>query len=239
MNPLEDIKKNGIHNIMNKNLVFLLCRKETNYIVGLRDTLVNSNKDVFIVRDDKNIPDSFFKNKGYYNASGRFTNPTTWEKSLFLIFTNKLYFEYDYFYFIEDDVYARDLNTFIRLIDLWNTNNSDLIAKEILSKNGSEEWAWWQSNQYENFNEPWKSFNPICRLSSKLLYKVHQYQLYYNTLNFIEILFPSIVHKFNMSYTDYAHDECGKYITKVIAVPHIQESEIVDDGIYHPCKFIT
>lgn len=225
---------------MNKNLILILSRKQTEYTDKLNNFFRTNHVDSILIEDNNDPPQSFLIDEGYHNMTKILDRPSAWEKSLYFIFVNDLYRKYDYFYFIEDDVYSKDLNVFLRLISLWNTIDYDLIARAIKDQTEEPEWFWWKKTvkDRENFKCSVKSFNPICRLSSRLIVKIHQYKEYYNSLVFHEILFPSVAKDFNMKYLDYDNTEYGKHIEIVVApdCKILNYEDIITDNIYHPYK---
>ena len=223
---------------MNKNLILILCRKQTEYTNKLNSFFRKNHVDSVLIKDNNDPPQSFLRDEGYHNMTKILDRPSAWEKSLYFIFVNNLYRKYDYFYFIEDDVYTKDFNTFLSLISLWNTIDHDLIARSIKIQTEEPDWFWWKDTvtDSENFKYPIKSFNPICRLSSRLIIKIHQYKDYYNTLVFHEILFPSVVKNFNMKYLDYDNTEYGRHIEIMVADREVDYEDIITNNIYHPYK---
>lgn len=223
---------------MSKNFISILSRNETKYTKELNDFFNANGIDSILIQDNNDPPRSFLKDKGYSNMTKICDRPCSWEKSLYFICSNALYEKYDYFYFIEDDVYTKNLNIFIDLINLWSNIDNDLIARSIKNMEEEPDWFWWKdtTKDRENFKNTIKSFNPICRLSKKLIFKIYQYKEYYSSLVFHEILFASIVKDFDMTYLDYDDSEYGKHIEVMVASPEINYENITTDNIYHPYK---
>jgi hypothetical protein len=224
---------------MNNTLVSFLCKSENSYTNNLSLFLQQYGYDSSIIVDDKNrynIPD-----EATYCGLTKVCEdrPSSWEYSIYNISSHKLYHIYDYFFFIEDDVFSKQNNTFVNLISIWNKHNYDFIAKKIRPKYQEEDWIWWKdTNNWNNFDNPYKSFNTICRVSSRLIKKIISYQKIYQKFNFHEILFISLCIENNYSFMDYEdNQDLKKYIDINRIIPELSDIQIIhDDKLYHPYK---
>jgi hypothetical protein len=164
---------------------------------------------------------------------------TAWEKSFYYINENKLTNIYNNIYFIEDDVYSKNFDTYINLIKYWNTFSNDFISAEIKSKKEDSGWFWWsEDTKYEEyFANPYRAFNPLCRLSRRLIELILNFRKQNNGFYFHEILFSSLVVKNKLNYMDYNLDMGSKkYIGKIHFRPRILPGLITDNKLYHPVK---
>lgn len=227
-------------------LVIYLCRKPDIQRINITsDYLINSGIDTISIVDHKS-DHNILEKENFTDLTCLYKNSkplrvTSWEKCFYHIDINNLTSQYDYFYLIEDDVYSKEPDAILSLINYFNLFDANLISKGILPKHDSMEWNWWSRNedQYENvFKDPHKSFNPICRLSSKLIEIILAFKQTYNRFYFHEILFASLCVDNNLSYHDYTYyPEISNYIGKIHYRPKIDIQEITDSKIYHPVKY--
>lgn len=224
---------------MTNTLVSFLCKKEYEYTKNVCTFLNTSGFDSVIITDDKNrynIPDE----SSYCGLTKVCENrPSAWEYSIYNISSNNLYNKYDYFFFIEDDVFSKQNNTFINLISAWNKYNYDFIAKKIRAKYQEEYWVWWKNhNNWDTFYNPYKSFNTICRISNRLIKKIVQYQKKYQKFSFHEILFISLCIENNYSFIDYEdNQDLKRYIHINTVIPELSDEQIIyENKLYHPYK---
>lgn len=163
--------------------VFLLCRKKNQYISALEKTLLNHVK-VFIIEDNYNDIDPAFNGLCHTELVVDSVNirykTTAWDNAFYFIINYLSLTGLDYFYFIEDDVYSKEPDVFVKLIKKYSDVNYDLISKSIYSKKDSKDWFWWNNDQdIQYFHDPYRSFNPLCRLSKNLMQKIYNYQFKY------------------------------------------------------------
>jgi hypothetical protein len=222
---------------INDIYVLILCKSECLYPIELQKFLQNNGVPISIILDDSHPDKSFLYKNGYYNFTKITHNPTSWERSIFHIEINELTKKYEYFYFIEEDVFSPKLETFIDFILTCNKFKHDLISKGISDKDSSPGWIWWESKKdVKPFEFPIKSFNPICRLSSLLINKIIDYKNYYEKLSFHEILIASIANQFNLSILDYEKEPTLKTFIGEISVIQHKIEDMQDNKIYHPYK---
>lgn len=222
---------------MKKNLISLLCRKKTNYYNDLKNTL-NIFYDTIIIEDNnKDFEDCVKKN--FINLVTIKEDPSAWELAFFNIFNNKLYDKYDYFYFIEDDVYSKNIETFKIFIKKLENIEHDLVSSYITKKSEMINWYYWEKQNTSMFNEEdlFFSFNPICRISKNLIGEILKFQSNNNQFIFHEILFSSICKKNKLNMMSLTDDpEIKSLIGNIIYRPIINKNSILDNRIYHPVK---
>lgn len=225
-----------------KILVILLCRKLNKNILNLKDE-IKKCYDCTIVSDVDTILDKKYnKLLGYNRIDYHSPKITAWEKSFVYLIEKNLYKNYDFVYFIEDDVYSKNNKTFISLFKTWEKHKHDLISKNIVSIKESEKWFHWHIDKkyISYFKEYFKSFNPMCRLSKRLIDQIYNQYKKYRCLYFHEILFASLVMRYKYTYMDYLLDkESQNYIGEIRWRPNFELKNILDDKIYHPVKEIT
>lgn len=227
---------------MNKYLVLLLSKNKSQKIDELQDTLINHNIptinicDKFMYLDHKKLIE-----EGFYNLTRAhyINNPSAWDKSFYFISENNLINTYDYFIFIEDDVYSKNHITFINLLQKIEANfTTDLITQSIRPKSNDNPWNRWSESYVRKFENPRHSLNVLCRLSSRLIKTILDYKDINFSFNFHEILFASLCLENNFTYTNYVDEkEINQYIGTIRPDPLIVPENIKDDLIYHPVKF--
>lgn len=215
----------------------ILCKSDCSYTRELNQFLQNNNISSTLVVDDSHPEKSFLYRNGYYNFTKITNNPTAWERSIFNIEIYGMYKTYQYFYLIEEDVFSLDLIAFVNFISACNNFQHHLISKDIANKNDSLDWVWWQSSEdHQHFKYPVKSFNPICRLSSKLVQKIIEYKNYYEKLSFHEILIPSIANQFNLSILDYSTEPALQNFIGEVGTVQQNIEDMINNKLYHPYK---
>ena len=214
-------------------LVILLCKTETGYVKSLKDYLHNF-VDTIICKENLNIP------KNYIGLNRIKTNPMlpiAWENAFFTLFNNEIYDKYQFVYFIEDDVYSKNPQIFLNLIELYSNYTQDLIASYIGSRNDQPDWPWWKDEDIIKYNQQTKSFNPLCRLSNKLIGYIEKFFFEHNQFCFHETLFASLAINNNLKILDYNKDD-NPYIGDIRWRPVYELSDITDNKIYHPVKSV-
>jgi hypothetical protein len=221
---------------MHNTLISFLCTNPCTYINNLHRFLHLKSYDSVVITDTHGS----YNNPYYFGLTKVCEDrPSAWEYSIYNIASNHLYDKYEYFFFIEDDVYSKKYETFISLFSSWNQYDYDFIAKKIRSKDQEPEWIWWENeNNWNTFDDPYKSFNPICRISARLIKQIINYQKIYKKFSFHEILFISLCVKNNYSFIDYEdNEELKKHIGINTVIPELSYNNIVyDDKLYHPYK---
>jgi hypothetical protein len=100
---------------------------------------------------------------------------------------------------------------------------------------------WWEDkNNWDTFSKPYKSFNTISRISSKLIQRIIDYQKKYQKFSFHEILFMSLCVENNYSFIDYEkQDDLKQFIDINTIIPALSDTQIkYDNKLYHPYKKI-
>jgi hypothetical protein len=225
---------------MKKTLVLILCNQYCQNIIDFEKALLQNNIDYIVVCDSCTLDqDKNLLANGFYNLtrSPYIKKPSAWDKSFNIISKKFLEYEYKYFFFIEDDVYSKKHNYIIKFILESTKLDSDLITHNIKSINHSPNWKHWKEEYIKLLKNPHQSFNPICRLSTKLVKKILEYQNTYKKFDFHEILIASLCLENNLTYTNYLeHDILKTLIGHIRYNPILIEKNIFDDKIYHPVK---
>lgn len=231
---------------MNNTLCLLLCRNQSEYISVLEQTFKKTNIDTLII-DDSVIDNSLLKIDNFtdldrFRSNNKMLDIIAWDKSFYTINKHNLVKKYDYFFFIEDDVYTKRPATIIDFIQHFACLDYDLLSRGIQSIENNPKWPGWffkDNHEYRKlFNNIYRSFNPFCRLSTKLVSTILQFRNNYNKFYFHEILFASLCVDKGLKYYDYKNDnECNdKHIGVFTYRPVISKKDIHDNKIYHPVK---
>jgi hypothetical protein len=225
----------------NNYIVFILCKDFSNRSNEYVKILSQKNIPHQIVCDLCSIDnDQKLLSTGFFNLtrSPYIKKPSAWDKSFYTIVQDDLLKNYDYFYFIEDDVYSKNYETIISFImDAQSTFTVDFISKKIRPKSHHPQWKYWKEDYINEFTNPSQSFNPFCRLSSRLINKILDYKNIHNQFNFHEILFASLCLEYDLSYINYIeNDILNRHIGSFRYRPIMVESDIRDSLIYHPVK---
>lgn len=213
--------------------VLILSKKENIYVKYLNKEINNS-----YVIYDTSYSDKQCLSNGFYGLTKSVKIPSAWDKTFYFLNKNKeLLDNHDYFFFIEDDVYTRNIVTLLNcLSECDNEYPCDLLSFFIESRKQSPSWYWWSEMHIpKGFNT--KSFNPFCRLSSRLIKDVLMYRDENNKFLFHELLFASISCINNYKLIDVNFTPLkNKYFGLFIYRPLVDEKEINDDKLYHPVK---
>jgi hypothetical protein len=243
-------KKENIDLIENLNssrkAVSLLVREPNVIWLNFLNTFTE-DYDVYVIIDDYNfstiqlesqypninfikIKDDTCKKSGFFNVNYVFPKtPTAWDKGLYYFcVVNK---NYDYVWFIEDDVYIPN-KKILKSIDKKHPD-THLLCGDIGVYRNYDGWSHW--NQAKNyFKQPWANgLQCVCRISKKLLNKINDFANENKTLTFLEVLFPTLAHQNNLSST--APDE----FKNVLWSQNFNKLEDLDSkNIFHPIKNI-
>lgn len=209
---------------INNTLVVILCKKKSFYVDQLSTHLSKYIKCI-IIQENKSLPIE------YYGLNRIKKTPIAWENAFYTIKKDSLYFKY--YWFIEDDVYSHNFDTFIDLFKFYDKFDSDLIASEIKNKDEAKDWYWWSDSQVISSLYTVKSFNPICRISISLLKHIELYRQTNKGFCFHEVLFPSICKQKGLTIIDYTNNDL---IGSIQWKPITNKNEIKDNKIYHPVK---
>ena len=221
-------------------IVLLLCKNITENIKLLSSQLDKNNIPYTIICDDCSIhTDNMLIAQGFTDLtrSPYIKKPSAWDKSFYEIHNNKLTSLYDYFLFIEDDIYSKDCESIINFINDISKYSEDLITKCVRPKSHHPTWKHWNEEYINSLKYPSQSFNPLCRLSKKLVKKIIQYRDNNQKFNFHEVLIASLCLEYDLTYINYIEDEAlKKYIGNINYTPILLTKDIKDALIHHPVK---
>jgi len=192
----------------NKFVTLLLCREPNLWVKALHKYL-NDNNIKNIVISDQNFKPSPNLNAVYYEDQlvidanmHRFDFqhrlrkcPTAWDKAIYHIYTSKL-FSYDYYYFIEDDIFCKDLSMFKKFITNMDKFGHDLVTSKIYPKTRADIYDFWVRYKkdiiHPNGEHIYFSFNPLCRLSRAFIKELFAFYDRNNFFYFHEVMLPTV-----------------------------------------------
>jgi len=188
----------------------------------------------FIQLSDLHCINHGFQNVNYIGIKKLISG---WDKAL-LFFSVIVPLKYEYVWFIEDDVFFLNEQVLTNL-DL-KYPNQDLIANCDFDKNNvntnksmNKEWLWSLiSIKIEN---PWYAgMMCITRMSNTLLQCIRWYASKYNTLFFLEALFPTITSHFKLSYAQPIELTTVTY--RDVFFEKEDDEKRIDTHAFHPMK---
>ena len=200
-----------------------------------------SNYKIFIIVDDNHfdLSDFLYENivfvkveyekcilNGYINSNFTLKKIISgWDKALYYFGIEET--DYDFVWFLEDDVFFYNENTIIQ-IDKQYTSEDLLsnIFKESANKN---EWHW---DKIDIEYPPPYYYGMMCivRFSRKMISCINDYAYKNNVLFFLESLFPTIVIKNGLIYAN--PNEFNHIFHKY----NFGDKDIDKDNLYHPVK---
>jgi hypothetical protein len=214
--------------------VLILSTKPNEWCQKLTESISNS-----MVIYDNSISDSEAESLGFKNIcnmSWLKKSVVAWDKAF--LYLNRVIDEVpDYVWFIEDDVFSKDIKTIDKLIKDCQKYDYHFISNRIKDREPDSKWHWWKEDLTGIRNNT-SSFNPICRLSKTLIIKILLWRLNMNRFMFHEIMFASICKDQALTLIDFNQLEEWSQFGTFRWRPAIDINKIEDNKIYHPVKQI-
>lgn len=173
-------------------------------------------------------------NEGFQNTHSRIKGATSREKALYYFYKNDI--NYDYIWFIEEDVFIPTIET-IKIIDIKYPDNDLLVSNNEIINKKKKNWHWKLVNsQLSGIISLPFSRAMICaiRCSKKMLECIFNHALKYKTLFFCEVLFNTIALHNNLNVKDI--EELKTIIWR--KQNGWKKNEININNLYHPVKSI-
>ena len=204
--------------------------------------------DIYIIIDDNNfdynelqtlysnikfikISDNECLKHGFIDSSFTINKLISgWDKGL--LYFSTININYDYVWFMEDDVYFYDENTLINLDNKYP--KYDLLSNNIdENSNGDKHyWHWYRIN-ISDYTPPYYNGMMCCiRVSKLLLESIKIYANKHNTIFFLEAFIPTIAIKNNLLL--YHPEELNEIHYRY----QFEKDNITPFKIYHPVKNI-
>ena len=238
-----------------KNAIALIVKEPDEIYLDFLTTFINY--DIYIIVDSDNeltsiteldkykklnfiqLSDQHCLDKGFQNVNyiGIKKMVSGWDKAL-LFFSVVIPSKYDYVWFIEDDVFFLREQVIINLDQKYP--NQDLIANCDFDKNNvntnksmNKDWLWPLIDV--KIDKPWYAgMMCITRMSNTLLQCIRWYASKYNTLFFLEALFPTITSHFKLSYAQPIELTTVTY--RDIFFEKEDDEKRIDTHAFHPMK---
>jgi hypothetical protein len=217
--------------------------KSYNFLKKIKE---NTKYEVMIVIDDNNynIPnyDMFIQvikinnieceNNGY-KSSVLWLDNKACSRDKALYYFNKQNIEYEYIWFLEEDVFIPDIFT-IKNIDEKYGSDDLLCAKNNIIYEKPTDWHWNHVNKQIKIEPPYAS-SMICaiRCSKKMMKSIDDYAKKYNNLFLDESLFNTLAVHNNLQVNTIPELKTIVYRT------NWKLSDIVKTNLYHPIKDIN
>jgi len=167
---------------------------------------------------------------GLMSTSSPFPVTTAWSRAFaHLARTVK---EDEAVWIVEDDV-AADMDSFAALVRATRAKSADLSALDVHTRHEDPHWWWW--NYADGFfANPCRAFQPLCRLSSKLLRVVLDFQMQQQRFTFHEVLFASLAHEHGMTTLDWRKvPSIANMLEDFRYRPYVSR---LQRGVLHPVK---
>jgi hypothetical protein len=184
----------------------------------------NNYKNIIFIQ----VEDTKCEQNGYINTNYAIKKIISgWDKALYYFSIEDK--NYDLIWFIEDDVFFYNENTIIQIDNQYI--NDDLLSNGYgISTNDNNQWYWWDK---VNIQYPPPYYNGMMcavRFSKNMLKCINEYAIKYNTLFFLEALFPTIAIKNNLKYNNPCefNNITWKY--------SFEKKYINTNNFYHPVK---
>ena len=207
-------------NVFTKYKIFLIV-DDNNFDLS---TFINDYNNITFIQ----VENEKCQSNGYIDVNFAIEKLISgWDKALYYFGVEDQ--NYDYIWFMEDDVLFYNEDTIVR-IDNQYTNDDLLSSSYKKNKNGNKNcWHWHRINiQYPP--PYYQGMMCVVRFSKKMMSCINVYAIKNKTLFFLEALFPTIAIKNNLKYNNPV--EFNK-----IYYRHNFKGEIINMNIfYHPVK---
>ncbi len=167
---------------------------------------------------------------GLMSSSGSFPWVTAWSRALCHL--SRTFEEDEAIWFVEDDV-AGDAGSFAALVRETAEMGVDLAAMDVRTREADAHWPYWG---YADgfFSEAARAFQPMCRLSGRLVRAVLDCREQNGRCTFHEVMFPSVAREQGMSWLSWCREAALKrHFGEFHYRPAVTS---VGFGVSHPVK---
>lgn len=177
------------------------------------------------------IIDEECKKNGFINMNFTINKIISgWEKAIY--YFSSINTKYNKIWFFEDDVFFYNEQTLLN-ID-FKYNDSDLLSTYCGENTSGHKNNWHWSKIDIKFTPPYYYAMVCCvRMSEYLLSKIKEYANEYNTLFFLEALFPTLCKKHNLQY------DIVKELKNIVYRKNYDDKVIDKNNLFHPVKDLT
>ena len=185
----------------------------------------------FIVIENKLCEQQGYKHSSYMPTSSLVFNKIIgWDKAIY--FFCNMEKKYDNVWFLEDDVFIYREKTIKQLDEKYF--QTDILCRDKTPESKPDEWQWFWPAIHIAFEKPYfQSTICVVRMSSVLLSYIKKYVEENKKMFFIEAMFPSLAHFYNLTY------ETPKEFEKIVWRRDWQVEEIRKLDFVHPIKDIS
>ena len=231
--------------MIDKNIIcFLTFQPSASYYNLCKELLNGTKYDGYICIDDNNydipnydgkisiikIDNEESENEGFKNSVTYFKDRAcSRDKALF--YFCKLETEYNYIWFLEEDVFVPSKNT---IPNLEKYQGDLLCSTNDIIENLQCEWFFTKRtfNEYKGIFAPPYAKSMVCaiRVSRKLMVLVEEYADYYKTFSFCETMFNTLALKNDLEIT------CPQELSTIVFQKDWKINRINRRNLYHPIK---
>ncbi len=206
--------------LFNKYKIFIIV--DDNHF-DLTDFRNNYNNITFVQVDDNKC-----KSSGFIDTNFTLNKLISgWDKALYYFGVENR--NYDFIWFMEDDVFFNNEDTLANIDNQYL--NDDLLSNNYFTNiDGKKDyWHWDRINLH--FSPPYyDGMMCVVRFSNKMMQFIMRYAENYNTLFFLEALFPTIAIKNNLIYNNPCEFHNIHYKRD------FEKNDITVHNFYHPVK---
>lgn len=188
----------------------------------------NYDGEIKIIKINNKICES----EGFQNTHSKIKGSTSREKALYYFYKNNI--NYDYIWFIEEDVFIPTIDT-IKNINNKYPDNDLLVSGHNIIYEERTNWHWEMVNKQLNnkISLPYsKAMICAIRCSKKLLEHIFTYALKYKTLFFCEVMFNTIALHNNLNI------KVIEELKTIVWRKEWNKNNINIKNLYHPVKCI-
>jgi len=150
-----------------------------------------------------------------------------WDKALYYFGLEDN--NYDFVWFIEDDVFFYNEDTLLRIDNQYM--DDDLLSNTLSENSDGNKDTWhWHSINIQYSPPYYNGMMCAVRFSTKMMKCINNYAREHNTLFFLEALFPTIAIKNNLKYNH------PNELNTIHYRYNFQEEDINNNNLYHDVK---
>ncbi len=229
------------HGLSAKRERFLILAREAGVMTeGLRKVLAPLGKVEVIVdrpvaaTDDRHpiwVTDEEAEGYGgLMSNSGPFPWITAWSRAM--VHLARTLEDDEAVWFVEDDV-AGDAMSFAELVTLTKAAGAELAAVDLRTRHDDSHWPQWR---YADgcFNQHGRGFQPLCRVSGRLIRAALEFRERHGKFTFHEVLFASLALEAGLAWLNWSRDETISHLFSRFR--YRPEVRPIKRGISHPVK---
>jgi hypothetical protein len=230
---------------MVSNIICFLTVRPCSLFYDFCKKLKNNVTDVYICIDDNKyeipnydgylniikLDNKICEESGYKSTVYKFNNKAcSRDKALYYFCKNNI--NYDYLWFIEEDVFIPDVNTIEYINNKYKDGDLLSAANGVIYEKRTD-WHWNHINRQIQIQPPY-SFSMICaiRVSKKLMNCIEEYANKYKNLFMDEALFNTLAVQSHLNIITPIE------LSSIVFKRNWKKDEIQNTYLYHPIKDI-